>query len=94
MKVHLKIEQDKVHVDETFTGGNAEEVVGKMKARVTRELPFAMRLVVSAMSNLMFAQEVVKRYNEAQQKNVPLPKTCAEFLQHAQEQGLAKIEEI
>lgn len=93
MKVHLKFQQDKINVDESFTGGNADEVVGKMKARVTRELPFAMRFVVSAMSNVMFAQEVVKRYNEAQKKDVPLPTTCAEFLQRAQEQGLAIIEE-
>lgn len=92
MNVRLHIQQDKMNIDETFTGSTAEEVVGKMKARVDRELPFAMRLAVSAMSNLMFAQEVVKRYNESQQKSLPVPSSCEAFLQLAQEQGFATLE--
>ena len=62
MRVNVKINQQGVNINETFTGADTDEVVSKMKARVARELPFVMRLAVNAMSNLMFAQEVVKRY--------------------------------
>jgi hypothetical protein len=92
MKVHVNINERELKVNEAFTGANADEVVGQMKARVSRELPFAMRLMVGAMSNLQFAQEVVKRYNEAQKQNAPIPASCEEFLQLAQAHGFATIE--
>ncbi|HZO87094.1 MAG TPA: hypothetical protein VFB38_02055 [Chthonomonadaceae bacterium] len=93
MKVRLHFRQDKIHIDEEFAGKSADEVVGAMKARVMKELPFAMRLVVGTMSNLGFAQEVVRRYNESQKKSLPVPESCAEFLTLAQGEGLATIEE-
>jgi hypothetical protein len=92
MKVLVTINDPQLTINEAFTGANADEVVGRMKARVSRELPFAMRLMVGAMSNLMFAQEVVKRYNEAQKQNAPIPASCEEFLQLAQAHGFATIE--
>jgi hypothetical protein len=92
MKVHVKIDQDNFSVDETFTGANADDLVGQMKARVAKELNFAMRLALNAMSNLAFAQEVVKRLNQAKKLDLPIPKNCDEFLQLAQQQGFAQIE--
>jgi hypothetical protein len=92
MKVHVKINQDNFKVDESFTGANADELVGKMKARVAKELNFAMRLALNAMSNLAFAQEVVKRLNAAKKLNLPIPNSCDEFLQLAQQQGFAEID--
>jgi hypothetical protein len=80
-----------IAVKETFTGSTAEEVVGKMKARTASEMNFAMRLAVNSMSNLMFAQEVVRRYSAYKKINLPLPNSCQEFLTLAQQQGLAVI---
>ena len=91
MKVHVNINQQGINVDEVVEGATADEVVGKMKARVARELNFAMRLALNAMSNLMFAQEVVKRYNDNQRQNLPIPNSCDEFLTLAQQQGFATM---
>lgn len=91
MKVHVSVQQPNLNVNEDFEGENAEELVGKMKARVAKELPFAMRMMVNAMSNLMFAQEVVKRYNQTMKKEIPQPQSCEEFLTLAQEQGFATM---
>ena len=92
MKIHVTIDQPQINVDEIFTGDNATDVVRAMKARVTRELPFALRLVAGAMSEQMFAQEVVRRYNDTSKQNLPIPTTCEEFLKLAQEQGFATLQ--
>ena len=92
MKVHINIQHPPITVNETVTGANADEIIGKVKARVAKDLPFAMRLMVNGMSNLMFAQEVVKRYNSAMKKSVPAPQSCDEFLKFAQAQGFAVVE--
>jgi hypothetical protein len=91
MTVHVNVTLEGIAVNETFEGTSADEVVGKMKARVARELNFAMKMVVNSMSNLMFAQEVVRRYNDFKSLTLPLPNSCDEFLTLAQEQGLATL---
>jgi hypothetical protein len=91
MKVHVDVKLEEIAIQETFEGTTPEEIVGKMKIRVARELSFAMRMAVNAMSNLMFAQEVVRRYNETMKLDLPLPRSCEEFLHLAQQQGLATV---
>lgn len=93
MIVSVNIAQDNIKINETFQGANAEEIVSAVKARVVRELPFAMRLIAGGMSSLMFVQELVKQYNASKKTHLPIPNSCAEFLTLAQEQGFAKIEE-
>lgn len=93
MKVRVNISQDKIQINETFTGNTADDIVAAVKTRLVRELPFALRLVAGGMSNLMFAQEVVRRYNAQQKRTLPLPNSCAEFLQLAQQEGFATVEE-
>lgn len=83
---------DAISVNESFDGSTADEIVGKMKSRVARELSFPMKMAVNAMGNLMFAQEVVRRYNDARKKAVSIPTSCQEFLTLAQENGIATIE--
>ena len=89
MKIQVNITHANMTINETFNGKTAEEVVGAMKSRVAKELPFALRLAANAMGNLMFAQEVVKRYNDSEKKNLDLPKSCDEFITLAEEQGFA-----
>ena len=91
MKAHVKVNMQNVNVDETFEGATADEIVGKMKARIAKEVPFFMRPIVNGFSNLGFAQEVVKRYNGNSKQNLPIPNSCDEFLTLAQEQGFATL---
>lgn len=91
MQVHVKISQENVNVDELFTGATADEVVGNVKTRVARDAPFFLRPMVNGMSNLMFAQEVVRRYNTKTKQDLPIPQSCDEFLTLAQQQGFATV---
>ena len=92
MKVHVNVSLEGMSVNEMFEGITADEIVGKMKARVARELSFPMKMALNAMGNLMFAQEVVRRYNTFKKLALPLPASTQEFLTLAQEQGLASVE--
>ena len=92
MRVQVHIDHPQMKINEAFSGTTADDIVAAIKARVSKELGFAMRLAVNAMGNLMFAQEIVKRYNEAEKKNLPLPKSCQEFLETAQKEGIATVE--
>jgi hypothetical protein len=89
MKIHVNVSLEGMSVNEAFEGSTADEIVGKMKARVARELSFPMKMAVNAMGNVMFAQEVVRRFNGYKKLSLPLPTTSQEFLTLAQEQGLA-----
>jgi hypothetical protein len=85
MSVQVHINRAPIVVNETFVGRNADEVVGKLKARVLPELNFALRLLVNSFSNLHFAQEIVRRYNEREKTNYPVPNSCWEFLVSAEQ---------
>jgi hypothetical protein len=92
MRVHVNVTIEGVTVNESFDGATADEIVSKMKTRVARELSFPMRMALGAMGNVMFAQEVVRRYSDHKKISLPLPKTCQEFLELARQQGLATLE--
>ena len=92
MKVKVNISQPEIKVNETFSGSTPEEIVGAMKSRVAKEMPFLMRPIVNAMSSLAFAQEVVKRYNANMKKTLAAPQSCQEFLTLAQSEGFAEVE--
>lgn len=87
MKIHVKFEGEGTSVDEDFEGANSDEILGKIKAKVVDQLPFALRAFAGAMSNVAFAQEVVRRANAANKTSVPLPKTADEFIALGQENG-------
>lgn len=89
MQVHVKISQDHIRVDETFSGATAEKIVEKCKARVLPDTPFFMRPIIAALSPLQFAQEVVKRFNYTRGQNLPVPQSCEEFLRTAEQEGFA-----
>lgn len=93
MKIQVHINEPEMKVYETFDGANAEDIVAGIKKRIAKELNFAMRLAVGAMSNTMFAQEVVKQYNQSKKTSLPIPESCEDFLKLAQEQGIATVVE-
>jgi hypothetical protein len=92
MRVHVNVSLEGMSVNEAFEGTTPDDIVGKMKARVARELSFPMKMAVNAMGNVMFAQEVVRRYNDVKKLSLPLPANSQEFLTLAQQQGLATVE--
>jgi hypothetical protein len=91
MKIHVNFEQEGMKVDQDFEGANADAVVGAMKAEVVKQLPAALRAFAGAMSNLAFAQEVVRRANAANKTSEPLPKNCDEFIQKGVQLGTITI---
>ena len=91
MSVQIHVNRPLIKVNETLAGRNADEVVGKLKERVVRELNFAQRLMVNSLNNLRFAQEIVRRYNAAEKTNYPVPNSCWEFLESAEKMGFATI---
>jgi hypothetical protein len=91
MKVRVNYSSKQMIVDEVFTGSDADEVVAAMKRAVAGKVNFAIRILVNSLSPLQFAQEVVRRYNEATGKTVPAPRSCEEFLEFGQTEGIASI---
>jgi hypothetical protein len=55
-------------------------------------MPFAQRLWLVPMTNLAFAQQAVRLYNEDGKQDIPLPTTCQEFLNVIVSLGYADIE--
>jgi hypothetical protein len=92
MRVQVHINRPPIVVNETFPGRNADDVVGQLKARVLPELNFALRLMVNSFSNLRFAQEIVRRYNDREKTDYPVPNSCWEFLLNAESMGYATIQ--
>ena len=91
MKVRITQTTPQMTVDEVFTGTTAEDVVRAMQKEVASRVNFALRLMVNALSPLQFAQEVVKRYNDATKKSVPIPRSCQEFIDVGIGEGIVTI---
>jgi hypothetical protein len=92
LRVHLRINEPPLVLDETFTGANAEEVVGMVKEYTLRKMPLPLRFMYGKMSNLDSARELVRRYNQTRKKNLPLPNSCEEFLSMVEQMGYGRIE--
>lgn len=91
MRVRVHIDQEGFRLNELFDGATAEQVVAAVKDRISRDVPFVLRIGLSRMSPVGFAQEVVRRYNKSEGQNLPLPTDCAQFLDQAQKIGVAEI---
>ncbi|MCC6729180.1 MAG: hypothetical protein IT208_07555 [Chthonomonadales bacterium] len=91
MKVRVSYRMPDMTVDEAFEGPDAEAIVAAMKARVAARAGFAIRLMVSALSPLRFAQEAVRRYNSATDRTLPIPSSCEEFLTLGVTEGIVVL---
>ncbi len=88
MKVRVLFNTPQMKVDEVYSGQSAEDIVGQMKRSVASHLGFALKMAVNAMSPTKFAQETVRRYNDATGKSVPIPDSCEAFLESARAEGI------
>ena len=91
MKATVEFRHLAMEINETFTGNDADEIVGAMKSRVAKNSPFALRLLIGGMSKAKFTQEVVTRYNDYANKTLTMPNSSEEFLELMQREGIAKI---
>ena len=80
-------------INETVEGRDAAEILQKAKDEAAKRAPFLIRPVISNMSDLGFAAEVVKRANQEQKRNDPAPQSAQEFLDWATKNGYVKIED-
>lgn len=86
MKIHVKMEVAGRQIDEPVDGADAEDILGQIKARVTRELGWK-GMFLHALTPLAFAQMAVQRYNAAHKAELPVPATADDFLALGQQMG-------
>lgn len=91
IRLHFHVQHTLVKFSEIVSGRNAEEVVSNLKVLAVNQLKFPIKLHIMRMTPLEFAQEIVNRYNLAEHKNLPQPRTCLEFLNQAVAIGYAKL---
>ena len=69
-------------------------VVSVMKAEAANRANFMVRVLVRSLTPLAFAQQVVSRYNEALGRTIPVPRSCAEFLELGKDEGIVTVLEL
>ena len=93
MKVRIQLDIEEKHIDEVVEAPDAEGVLRTVQDKVAKALGWK-GLLIRALTPLQFAQEAVKRYNEAKVKNHPLPTNVDEFVEFGKAIGyLTVIEE-
>ena len=78
-------------LDRSFAGDTAEAVVAEIKKAFADLLPFPSRMALNLASPLFFGQRVVQGYSEARKKSLPVPRSCTEFLQQCEAEGIITI---
>jgi hypothetical protein len=83
-----------IHVQkirETVEVANAEEALRRTKSEAAKRAPLLLRPVVNAMSDQIFAAEVVKRHNKETGDSDTSPATADDFLHWAVKRGYVTI---
>lgn len=92
MRVRVHLAAGDIRVNQSFEGATPEAVVHHIQEAVASRASFAIRLVVSALSPLQFAQQAVDQYNRAVNRSIPIPASCDEFLRLAEAERLLTLE--
>lgn len=90
MKLHVNMDVAGRHIDEIVEGQDADDVLGRIKARVQRELGWK-GLFLNALTPLAFAQMAVQRYNSSRKADLPVPATADEFIKLGQQMGYVSL---
>lgn len=90
MKVRVQLDIEDRHIDETIEAPDALGVLQAAQDKVAKALGWK-GLLVRALTPVQFAQEAVKRYNEAKVKNYPLPSTVEEFVEFGKSTGYLTV---
>lgn len=89
MKIQITLDE----INQSFEGRDAAELLHQAKREAARRAPFLMRAVINGMSDLAFANEVVKRANQQEKRNDALPQSAQDFLDWAAQRGYVKVVE-
>ncbi len=87
MKVHVKFQG----IDETFEAKDADAMLHLAKQQAAQRAPFLLRPLINSMSDMAFAAEAVKRANQANGRQDPIPTTAQEFIDWGVQQGVVTI---
>lgn len=90
MRVRVKMSVAGRDIDEVLTGASADDILAQAKGRVARELGWK-GLFLNAMPTLTFAQEAVRRYNDAYKTSYDLPQSADEFFRLGQDMGYLTV---
>ncbi|MDR3707633.1 MAG: hypothetical protein P4L33_04990 [Capsulimonadaceae bacterium] len=90
MKVRILLVLEDRTIDETVEAPTVDEVLTNLRDCVARQLGWK-GVFLKALTPLQFAQEAVRKYNEAQVKNEPLPQTFDEFLKFGEKTGYLTV---
>ncbi len=90
MRLHIKMEVAGREIDEPVEGTDAEDILGQIKARVTRELGWK-GMFLHALTPLAFAQMAVQRYNAAHKTEIAVPTTADDFIALGQQMGYVTV---
>lgn len=90
--VHFNVDHPAVRFNETLRGKDADDVVAQLKSHAANNLKFPLKLAIMRMTAGEFCREVIQRYNYAENRSLPIPTTCDEFLKTSQLIGFATIE--
>jgi len=93
MKLHVKFDISGLSVDEMIEGETSADIARTAKRVIASRLDFLSGAFVKSMSDLGFAQEVVRRYNSATGSSCSLPKSTDAFVEWVIERGLASVVE-
>lgn len=87
MRVRVKVDIEKVHVDEVVEAPDEEGVVRELRNRLAARAPFAVKLALRAMSDQALWRRVVEMHNKAAGAQEPVPTDAREFLAFAERAG-------
>ncbi|HEY3329337.1 MAG TPA: hypothetical protein VGK19_04910 [Capsulimonadaceae bacterium] len=90
MKVRVKLTIEDRNIDEVMEAPDAATLLAKAKDRVAKELGWK-GFFLKALTPVQFAQEAVKRFNEATGNNHPLPASAEEFLEFGKSTGYLTV---
>lgn len=93
MKIHLQLQLMNQKIEETIEGQDAAALLHMVKQETGKRVPFFLRGIVNGMTDMGFAQEAVRRANQANGRKDPSPASAQDFLDWAVERGWAQVVE-
>lgn len=93
MKVEVRIQHPRLKFEGMFTGETADAVVAQMQSAVAARAGLIAGLAIRTLTPLAFARETVRRWAEAEQRDVVLPASCEEFLELGVAEKIARVVE-
>jgi multidrug resistance efflux pump len=87
----MKIRVDIQDIHQEMEAADSNAMLGRVKDEAARRAPLLLRGLIKSMSDLSFAQEVVKRANASRGTSHPAPQSAQEFLDWGVSNGFVTI---